>query len=152
MSPRYRPGLCHEAGAAGIASRGPALAILFRMTKVCLLCALAMLVSPAAAQAPAPDAAAREQAIQRSQVAAGAAYRELEQAQYEKKLAEQDVLNGQDAYDTAQQQAAERKRQLDAAKKTLDAARAREAQARKRYDEALAGVDRAFEKPPAGKK
>jgi hypothetical protein len=41
------------------------------------------------------------------------------------------------------------KRQLDAAVKSLDAAKAKVAQARKRYDEALSGVDRAFEKPPA---
>lgn len=122
------------------------------MTKVCLLCALALLASSAAAQAPVQDASGREQAIQRSQIGASAAYRELEQAQYEKKLAEQDVLNTQDAYQAGQKQAAELKRQLDAARKALEAARAKEAQARKRYDEALAGVDRAFEKPPAGKK
>ena len=116
------------------------------------MCALALLAASAAAQAPTQDTSAREQAIQRSQIGAGAAYRELEQAQYEKKLAEQDVLNSQDAYQAAQQQAEERKRQLDAARKALEAARAREAQARKRYDAALAGVDRAFEKPQAAKK
>jgi predicted nucleic acid-binding Zn-ribbon protein len=120
------------------------------MTKAYLLCVL-VLASSAAAQAPVQGPSAREQAIQRSQIGAGAAYRELEQAQYEKKLAEQDVLNSQDAYQAAQQQAAELKRQLDAARKALDAARAKEARARKRYDEALAGVDRAFENPPAGK-
>ena len=123
------------------------------MTRACLLCALALLAASAAAQVPPVwGTNAREQAIQRSQIGASAAYRELEQAQYEKKLAEQDVLNSQDAYQAAQQQAEERKRQLDAARKALDAARAKEAQARKRYESALAGVDQAFEKQPAGKK
>jgi hypothetical protein len=118
------------------------------MTKASLLCALALLATSAAAQAPVQGASGREPAIQRSQVGAGAAYRELEQAQYERKLAEQDVLNSQ----AAQQQAAELKRQLDAARKALEAAKTRESAARKRYEEALAAVDRAFGKPPAGMK
>jgi predicted nucleic acid-binding Zn-ribbon protein len=122
------------------------------MTKACLLCALGLLAFSAAAQAPVQDTSPREQAIQRSQISAGAAYRELEQAQYEKKLAEQDVLNTQDAFQAAQQRAAELKRQLDAARKVLEAARAKEVQARKRYDAALSSVDRAFEKTPTGKK
>lgn len=122
------------------------------MTKAYALFAMLVLMPSAAAQAPVQDAGAREQAIQSSQVGASTAYRELEQAQYERKLAEQDVLNGQDAYQAAQEQAVERKRQLDAARKALEAARAREAQARKRYDEALARVDRAFGKAQAGKK
>ena len=77
-------------------------------TGLLLLVALA-----AAAQAPVQDRAGREQAIQRGQQRAGAAYRDLQQAQYEAKLAEQEFLNAQ------------------------------EAQARKAYDEALDGVDRA---------
>lgn len=101
------------------------------------------------AQAPVEDLTSREQAIQRSQQKTGAAYRDLQQAQYEAKLAEQDFLNTQDAQAAAQKQADEMKRQLDAAKKTLDAARSKVAQARKRYDEALGGVDSAFQKPPA---
>ncbi len=107
------------------------------------------MVSVAAAQAPVEDLTNREQAIQRSQQATGAAYRDLRQAQYEAKLAEQDFLNAQDAQHAAQRHADEMKRQLDAAKKALDAAKAKEAQARRRYDEALKGVDRAFETPSA---
>lgn len=102
----------------------------------------------ASAQVPVEDLTSREQAIQRSQQRTGAAYRELRQAQYEAKLAEQDFLNAQEAHRLAQQSAEERKRQLDAAKKALDAARAKEAQARKTYDAALTGVDQAFQKPP----
>ena len=103
----------------------------------------------AQAQAPVEDLTSREQAIQRSQQKTGAAYRDLRQAQYEAKLAEQDFLNAQDAQIAAQKQADEMTRQVDAAKKALDAARSREAQARKRYDEALGGVDKAFQKPQA---
>lgn len=105
----------------------------------------------AGAQAPTEDLTSREQAIQRSQVKTGAAYRELQQARYESKLAEQDFLNAQDAQRAAQKQADQTKRQLDAAKKSLDAARSKEALAQKRYEEALGGVDRAFESPPAKK-
>lgn len=105
----------------------------------------------AAAQAPVEDRTNREQAIQRSQQASGSAYRDLEQAQYESRLAEQEFLNAQDAQAAAQKHADEMKRQLDAAKTALDAARSKEALARKRYDEALGGVDRAFQKPQPGK-
>jgi hypothetical protein len=106
-------------------------------------------VSLAAAQAPVEDLSNREQAIQRSQQNTGAAYRDVQQARYEAKLAEQDFLNAQEAQRAAQQRADEMKRQLDAAKKSLDAARAKEAQANKRYEEALKSVDQAFQKPPA---
>ena len=101
------------------------------------------------AQAPVQDIVSRDQAIQRSQQKAGAAYRELQQAQYDAKLAEQDVLNAQEAHGAAQKHAEEVKRQLDAASKALAAAKAKEAQARKAYDAALGDVDRAFQKPPA---
>ena len=112
-----------------------------------VLCAC--LATVAAAQAPVEDLTSREQSIQRSQQKTGAAYRELQQAQYDAKLAEQDFLNAQDAQNAAQKRAEEMKGQLDAAKKALDAAKSKEALARKRYDEALGGVDRAFQKPPA---
>jgi len=103
----------------------------------------------AQAQAPVEDLRSREQSIQRSQQKTGAAYRELQQAQYETKLAEQDYLNAQEAQRAAQKHADEMKRQLDAASKALAAAKAREARTRKAYDEALGGVDKAFQKPPA---
>ena len=73
----------------------------------------------------------------------------MQQAQYEAKLAEQDFLNAQDAHAAAQKQADERRQQLATAKKSLGVAQAKVAQARKRYDEALSGVDQAFQKPPA---
>lgn len=103
----------------------------------------------AQAQAPVEDLSSRDQAVQRSQLKTGAAYRELQQAQHEAKLAEQDFLNAQEAHRTAQKQADETKKQLDAASKERAAAKAREARARKAYDEALGSVDKAFQKPPA---
>ena len=102
----------------------------------------------ASAQAPVEDRA-REQAIQSGQLRAGAAYGDLQQAQRDAKLAEQEFLNAQEAQRAAQKHAEEMKRQLDGAKKALDAARQNEAQARKAYDEALDSVDRARQLPPA---
>jgi len=116
---------------------------------MCCIGLVALLASAAAgAQVPVEDRTSREQAIQSGQQRTGAAYRDLQQALYESKLAEQDFLNAQEASRMAQQHADEMKRQLDAAKKALDAARQKETQARKRYDEALKDVDRAFQKSP----
>jgi biopolymer transport protein ExbB/TolQ len=99
----------------------------------------------AAAQAPGgPDT--RESAIQQKQRQAGAAYSDLQKAQYDAKLAEQEFLNARDAHAVAQKQADARRQQLDAAKKALDAAQARVVEARKRYDDAVTGVDEAFGK------
>jgi len=109
---------------------------------------LLLTAGAAAAQAPVQDLG-RDQAIQRGQQRAGAAYRELREAQYQAKLAEQDHLNALEAQRSAQKQADETKRQLDAAKIALDGAKAREAKARKAYDDALTAVDDAFKIPPA---
>ena len=53
-----------------------------------------------------------------------AIYREMQQAAYELKLAEQDVLNAQDAYSAAQARADTLKAELEKAAKARDAARA----------------------------
>src|SRR5207244_3166584 len=106
-------------------------------------------VAAAGAQAPARDAGSGDAAIRQKQQQTSVAYRELQQAQYEAKLAEQDFLTAQEAHGAAQKQADERKKQLDAARKALDAARAKVAQARATYDEALTGVDQAWQKPAA---
>lgn len=68
---------------------------------------------------------------------ASATYRDVTQAAYDSKLAEQDVLNTQDAYDAARNRAEALKAELDKALKARDAAKVKEAEARKRYDEAL---------------
>jgi chromosome segregation ATPase len=100
--------------------------------------------SIAGAQAPA-GADARE-TVQQKQRQAGAAFSELQKAQHEARLAEQDFLNAQDADTAARKAADERRQQLEAARKTLSAAQAKVAQARQRYDEAVSGVDKVFKK------
>ncbi|MEK7681606.1 MAG: hypothetical protein AAB369_02115, partial [Chloroflexota bacterium] len=57
---------------------------------------LLLMAGAAAAQAPVQDRASREQAIQSGQLRAGAAYGDLQQAQREAKLAEQEFLNAQE--------------------------------------------------------
>jgi hypothetical protein len=104
------------------------------MTTVCL----------AGAQAPVTGPRSAEDTVLQKQRHAGAAYRELQQAQYEAKLAEQDFLNAQDAL--AQQPSDERRRQLETTTKALAAAQTKVAQARKRYDEAVSEVERVLQK------
>ncbi len=64
-------------------------------------------------------------------------YREVTQAAFESKLAEQDVLNTQDAYNAARERAELLRAELDKALKARESAKTREAAARQRYDEAL---------------
>ena len=108
------------------------------------VCAWAWARAPLFAQTPAPKPASVEerspghaptQLLQQQRVTA--IYREMQQAAYELKLAEQDVLNTQDAYSAAQARADTLKAELEKATKARDAARAREATLRKRYDGAL---------------
>ena len=96
--------------------------------------------------ARAPDGelgSEREKAVIRGQYQAGVAYRAWEEARYQLKLAEQEVLNAEDAYRQADADKAERKKQLEAAQKARVAARAKEEAARKAYDKAVLDVDRA---------
>lgn len=88
------------------------------------------------------DASKADQARLVQQQRVTATYRELQQAAFEAKLAEQDVLNTQDAYNTTRARADALKADLDKFTKTRDAAKAKEAAARKRYDEALSAVPR----------
>lgn len=104
--------------------------------------------APARGQAPVEDLTSREQAVQRGQLKAGAAYRAVQEAQYEAKLADQDVLNARETHQAAQKHADEMKRRLDAATRALAAAREKEAKARKDYEAALSELDKAFQKPP----
>lgn len=119
------------------------------MRLICRSLLWLLLATTAQAQGPVQDPVERERAIQRGQLRAGAAYREIQQAQYEAKLAEQDYLNAVESQHAAQKHAEDTKRQLGAATKALEAARQKEIQARKRYDEALTAVDQAFKKQPA---
>ena len=115
-----------------------------RIERVLVAAAFMTLVCLAGAQAPVIGPGSTEDAVLQKQRHAGATYRELQQAQYEAKLAEQDFLNAQDA--VAQQPSDERRRQLETTKKALAAAQAKAAQARKRYDEAVSGVEQSLKK------
>jgi len=102
---------------------------------------LALLAGSAVhAQSPAP-VEERGSALQQGQYRATVTHRELDQARYDAKLAEQDVLNARDANAVAQKEAAYRKSELDKAEKVLAAARNRLQAAQQRYDEALRAVD-----------
>lgn len=112
---------------------------------------LAMLSMTAAvssfAQAPIEDVRQRQDAILQGQQRAGTAYRELQQAGYAAKQADQDFRQADADYKSAQKRADDLKRQVDAAKKNLDAAKAREAKARKAYDAAVNAVDQSSQRP-----
>ena len=107
---------------------------------------LLLVASVVQAQAPVED---RSRALSQGQYRAGMAYRTLEQARYEAKLAEQDALNAEDAHKAAQQQAELRKRELDAARQALTAARARLTDAQKNYEREVDAVN-AVPRPAPG--
>ena len=109
-----------------------------------MACGLAALVAPlsavAQAQKPAPvedRSTGTASPLLLQQQRATASYRDAQQAAYESKLAEQDVLNTQDSYNAARTRADALKAELDNAVKARDAAKAKEAAARKRYDAVL---------------
>jgi predicted nucleic acid-binding Zn-ribbon protein len=109
-----------------------------------LMVMMLMVANFALAQAPVDDA------LQRGQRKAGAAFSELQKAEYETKRAEQEHRQSDNDYTAVQKRADDLKQQADAAKKKLDAARAREASVRKTYDVAVDAVDRIAH--PAAKK
>lgn len=83
-----------------------------------------------------------EPTLEIRQIRTGMAFRELQQAQFESKLAEQDVLNVQETYNVTRGRAEALKIELDKALKAREVAKAKEAAARKRYDEALQATSR----------
>ena len=121
------------------------------MKKYGLTILLACVASGAVAQtqkpAPVEDVSGREGVVLQSQQRAGMAYRQLQQAQYETKLAEQDYLNAEDARRLAQKRADELRREAEPAKKAFDAAKAKEAAARVAYEKEVNAVDKLQRKP-----
>jgi septal ring factor EnvC (AmiA/AmiB activator) len=101
---------------------------------------LAQQPAPATKSAPADRRPGEAPVLEQQRV--GIAYREMQQAQFEAKLAEQDVQNTQDAFNATRARADTLKAELDKAVKARDAAKAKEAAARKRYDDALNAVPR----------
>ena len=120
---------------------------MFRLNLVSRVCGLAgLLASPLlpAQTSPVPKPAPVEDRapivtspLLQQQQRTSAAYREVQQTAFEAKLAEQEVLNTQDAFKAARERAEMLKADLEKAVKARDAAKAREAAARRRYDEAL---------------
>jgi Skp family chaperone for outer membrane proteins len=102
-----------------------------------LLTFVASLLLASLALAQSPD----EDALRRGQQKAGAAFRDLQQAEYETKRVEQDYRQLDADHKTAQKRADDLKQQAEAAKKKSDAAKAKEAAARKVYDAAVNAVD-----------
>ena len=117
--------------------------------RLCLLALLAGTVAQAQSAAPVEE---RGSALQQGQYRATVTHRELDQARYDVKLAEQDVLNARDANAVAQKEAAYRKSELDKAEKAQAAARNRLQAAQQRYDEALRAVDALPRNAPAEQK
>lgn len=112
-------------------------------------CVMSAALADATTPAPVKDLSAKQDAMLPGQQRAGFAYRQLEQARYETKLAEQDYLNAEDAHRAAQKRADEFRRQAETAKQALNAAKAKEAAARKAYENALNAVDQLQRKSPA---
>ncbi len=111
-----------------------------RAASFCVCVLLAPVAACAQAQKSAPveersTGAAAPLLLQQQR--ATVSYRDVTQAAFESKLAEQDVLNTQDAYNAARERADTLKVELDKAIKEREAAKAKEAAARKRYDESL---------------
>ena len=111
------------------------------------VCGLAALLTPLTSQAQSPQTQKPAPVEERSpgaapelllqQQRATAAYRDMQQAVFEARLAEQDALLTQDAYTATRARADTLQAELDKSIKARDAAKAKEAAARKRYDEAL---------------
>ena len=105
--------------------------------------ALCVWVCAAGAQTPASKSVPVEErggpgaTLLPQQQRTSAAYRALEQARYESKVAEQDYVNAEDVYRDAQKRADALKSNLDKLARTRAAAREKEAAAAKVYDAAL---------------
>ena len=110
------------------------------------LCACATAFAQKAA--PVEDLRPADAPLLKGQQRAEAAYRALQQAQYDAKLAEQDWLNAREAHRTAQQRADELKRQEDAAKKIVDTAKGKVAALRAAHDKEVNAVDGMSRKKP----
>ena len=121
--------------AAGSRTRSRACAVvMLSMTALLFASARAQTQKPVPVEERSSNAAP---SLLLQQQRASITYRDVTQAAFDTKLAEQDVLNTQDAYNAARERADLQKAELDKALKARDAAKAKEAAARKRYDEAL---------------
>lgn len=105
------------------------------MRHVPIAVAAAFAASCAFAQVPTDQ-------LQNAQRKAGAAFGDLQKAEFETKQAEKEYRDAEENHKSVQKQADLQKAQADAARKKLDAAKAREAGFRKSYDSAVEAVDK----------
>lgn len=110
---------------------------------IALCCAVA--AGCASRNQPAPSSApavvAPGATLEHRQLQTGTAYRHLQQVRYELRLAEQDALNAEAAYEQAQKTADARKRDVELARKAHAAAQAREKDAALAYERGIQSVD-----------
>lgn len=114
---------------------------------ILLACAASGGLAQTQKPAPVEDLSGREGVVLQGQQRAGIAYRKLQQAQYDARLAEQDYLNAEEARRLAQKRADELKREAETAKKAFDAAKAKEAAARAAYENEVNAVNQLQRKP-----
>jgi len=88
------------------------------LSSAILFCCVAM-TAAAQAQKPVPieELRGKNDALIQGQQRAEFAYRKLQDAEYKRKLAEQDYVNTRDAYRAAQQHTDDLRRQVDATKR-----------------------------------
>jgi hypothetical protein len=92
------------------------------------------------AQVPVETGRPSTENLQRDQMKAGSAYREMQNAERATRDAEQDYRRAESVYKDEQKRVEEARQQTEAARKMLDAAKAKEAQTRKAYDAAVNSV------------
>jgi hypothetical protein len=91
--------------------------------------------SIAFAQAPVDE-------LQRAQRKAGAAFSDLQKAEFDSKQAQEEHRQAHESHNAAQKHADDLKAQAELAHKKLGAAKTRESAARKTYDGAVEAVDK----------
>jgi hypothetical protein len=92
------------------------------------------------AQAPVETGRPSTENLQRDQMKAGSAYREMQNAERTTRDAEQDYRRAESVYKDEQKRVEEARQQTEAAKKKFEAAKAKETQARKAYESAVNSV------------
>ena len=107
-----------------------------------ILAILAMMTTVCFAQAPVETGRPSGEQLQRDQYKAGAAYRDMQNAERAARDAEFEHRQADTAHKDLQKRTEEARLRVEAAKKKVEETKATEAQARKAYDAALGSVDR----------
>ena len=104
------------------------------------LLATFLLAGACFAQAPVETARPSGETLQRDQIRAGNAYRDMQRAEQATRDAEGDYRQAESIHKDTQKRADETRRDVEAAKKKLEAAKLKEQQARKAYEAAVNAV------------